>query len=85
MIARRGKAVGRGGTSRPAALGRSIDARFDPSVPLKLEELLPDSLTRQLQNLRELRDRRAALLFERAEDRAAAVGQLMNGEDGGLL
>jgi hypothetical protein len=44
--------------------------------------LLPHGFTGELQQLGELRDRGGTLSLQRDEDRAAAIGQLVYGDDG---
>ncbi len=85
MIAGRSETVSRRRPARSGAVRCAIDACFDPAVPLQLKELLPHRFTGQLQNFRELRDRRRILLLERSENRAPAVWELIDGEDDALL
>ena len=82
MVAGLGKVVARGRTSRAPALIAPRDARFDPSLPLKLQKLLSHRLARELQRSRELSDRGWALTLERKQDGAAAVRKLVYGNDG---
>ncbi|HSP14967.1 MAG TPA: hypothetical protein VLV78_09465 [Thermoanaerobaculia bacterium] len=49
---------------------------------MKLQELLADRFARESESIGELRDRRGALLFEGGENRAPAIRQLVDGEDG---
>jgi hypothetical protein len=47
-----------------------------------LQQLLPHRFPGELQQLGELRDRGGALRLQRDENRAAAIGQLVDGDDG---
>jgi len=47
-----------------------------------LQELLADGLARKLKQFRELGDGGRTLSLQRDEDRAAAVGKLVYGDDG---
>jgi hypothetical protein len=55
--------------------------RLDPPVTLQLQELLPDRFTGELEYVGELGDGRGALLLQSDENRPAAVGKLVDGED----
>jgi hypothetical protein len=57
MIACLGQDVARRWTSGPAALRWARHARLDPAFTLELEQLLPNSLARELELVGELRDR----------------------------
>ena len=84
MITRFGEAVARRGTAGAAALRGSRDARLDPAFALKLQQLLAHSLARELKFIGELGDGRRTLALEGEQDRATAVGELVNGNDGSL-
>jgi hypothetical protein len=47
-----------------------------------LQQLLTHGLARELQEVGELRDGGRTLRFQRDENRAATIGQLVDGDDG---
>jgi hypothetical protein len=59
----------------------AVDRRFDPSLAVKLHELLTYSFTSETEDGRELGNRCIASLFERDENRAPAVRQLFDAEN----
>jgi hypothetical protein len=84
MIARFGEAVTR---CRPAGatVRTARHLRLDPPFPLQLKELLTDCLARELKLIRQTGDRGRSLPLQGGQNRAAALGQLINGDDGKLL
>src|SRR5204862_8353159 len=65
-----------------AALLAARDPRLHPPFALQLQQLLPHRFAGELQQLGELRDGGGALRLQRDENRAAAIGQLVDGNDG---
>jgi hypothetical protein len=85
MIASSREYVRRCGTPCATALRRSRNLGLDPSLALQLKQLLPHRLTSELELIGELRDGGGPLALQRDENRAAAIGQLVDADDGGLL
>ncbi len=85
VIPRFGEAVARGRTAGAVTLRIAGDLRLDPSFALQLQELLADGFSGELQFFGELRNRGGAFPLQRVQDRAAAIRQLVDREDDGLL
>ena len=82
MIAGFGEAVARRRPAGAPALLAARDPRLHPSLALQLQQLLPHRFAGQRQQLGELRDGGGPLGLERDENRAATIGQLVDGDDG---
>lgn len=81
MIAGRGELVTRSRTAGTDAISGTRQSRFDPSLALKLQQLLPYRFAGELELLCKTRDGRRAFFFQDDENRPPAIWKLIDGDD----
>ena len=85
MITGLTQTIDRGWASGARTLIASFDASLDPAVAMQLQQLLTHRFAGQSELVCELRDRGRTALLQSREDRAPAIRQLFDRENGYLL